>query len=112
MGELRFSDRVDVDEDTEVAHTVPLPTRSEPQGLIRRVVSPNLWDRLERALGKNLITPEVRQKLALFSLGDDHELPDVELELDRQRRVLDPTYPACREDAPEDLKAGLNNIWR
>jgi hypothetical protein len=105
MGELRFSDRVDLDQDADVAHPMPVPTRSELQGLIRRVVSRGLWDRLERALAKNLNTPGVRQKLAVIPLGEDHELPDLELELDRQRRVLDPTYLVCREDTPEDLKA-------
>ena len=66
---------------------------------------PGLVGPARRALGKNLITPEVRRKLAAIPLDEDHELPDLELELDRQRRVLDPTYLVCREDTPEDLKA-------
>jgi hypothetical protein len=90
MSELRFPDRVEVDETGECPNT--LPTRPELHRLIRATIGPQLRDRLERALGKAIITPEVRKKLAEIPLGSEHDLPDVQAERDRFWLIFDPDY--------------------
>ena len=90
MAELRFPDRVDVDAERERPNT--LPAQPDLHRLIRATIGPRLQDRLERALGKAIVTPEVRKKLVEIPLGADHDLPDIEAERDRFRLIFNPDY--------------------
>ena len=90
MNELRLPDRVDFDEQGEYQEA--LPTEPELHRLIRATVGPQLRDRLERVLGKAIVTSEVRKKMAEIPLGADHNLPDLEAERDRFWRIFNPDY--------------------
>jgi hypothetical protein len=90
MRELRFPDCVDIAEDGEIPNT--LPTRQDLRRLIRSTIGPQLRDRLERALGKAIATPEVQKRVVEIPLGGDHDLPDLEAERDRFWLIFFPDY--------------------
>jgi len=90
MSELRFPDRIEVEEEGECPNR--LPTRRELRRLIRATAGPQLRGRLERALGKAIVTPEILKKLIEIPFGIDHDLPDLEAERDRFWLILFPNY--------------------
>jgi hypothetical protein len=90
MAELGFPDRVEVDEERKCPTTVP--TRPDLHRLIRATIGPQLRGRLERALGRAIVTPEVLTKIVEIPLGGDHDLPDLEAERDRFWIILDHDY--------------------
>lgn len=62
MSELRFPDRIDVDEGDEPSLPLALPGRSELRQLIRQTIGPALRDNLMRALEKEILTPDVVER--------------------------------------------------
>jgi len=97
MTELRFPDRVDVAEDGEIL--TALPSRPDLHRLIRATIGPQLRDRLERALGKAIATPEVLKRVVEIPLGSNHDLPNLEAERDRFWLIFFPDY---LEGAPRE----------
>jgi hypothetical protein len=92
LAELRFRDRIDDDVNggatDEIAND--LPSRRHLRDLIRRAIAPDLRERLEIALTRSIITPEVLKKMAELPLGEDHDFPDIEFERDQFRLLFFP----------------------
>jgi hypothetical protein len=58
--------------------------------VIRSTIGPQIRDRLERNLGKAIVTPEVLKKMVEIPLGSNHDLPDLEAERDRFCLIFNP----------------------